>query len=148
MTTKQLSWCITNIFGFQLLNLLENDHLITFNFTTMCHQYCTTFTFSPLKSITKHLFIKQHMFIPFSVIFKSPALDKYASTSSLSKSSKFLILQFLVKCCKSHSVFKIPSKSHTLDILQFQVCTTSVDTNYDFILSKSLDNPNLLYVVP
>ena len=34
------------------------------------------------------------------------------SASSLSKSSKFLILQFLVKCCKLHSVFKIPSKSH------------------------------------
>ena len=36
------------------------------------------------------------------------------SASSLSKSSKFLILQFLVKSCKLHSVFKIPSKSYML----------------------------------
>ena len=56
------------------------------------------------------------MVIPFSFTFKSPALDKYVSVSSLSKSSKFLILQFLVKCCKLHSVFKILSKSHMLDI--------------------------------
>ena len=75
------------------------------------------------------------MVIPFSFTFKSPALHKYVPASSLSKSSKFLILQFLVKCCKLHSVFKIPLKSH--------MCTTNVHINYDFILSKSLNNPNL-----
>ena len=36
---------------------LENDHLFTFNFTMMFHQYCTRFTFSPLQNITKHLFL-------------------------------------------------------------------------------------------
>ena len=57
------------------------------------------------------------MVFPFSFTFKSPALHKYVSVSSLLKLSKFLILQFLVKCCKLHSVFKILSKSHMLDIL-------------------------------
>ena len=56
------------------------------------------------------------MDIPLSFTIKGTALHKYASASSLSKSSKFLILQFLVKCCKLHSVFKILSKSHVLDI--------------------------------
>ena len=56
------------------------------------------------------------MVIPFSFTFESPAVHEYMSASSLSKSSKFLILQFLVKCCKLHSVFKILSKSHVLDI--------------------------------
>ena len=54
------------------------------------------------------------MVIPFSFTFRNLALNKYAS--SLSKSFKFLILQFLVKCCKLHSVLKIVSKSHMLDI--------------------------------
>ena len=33
----------------------------------------------------------------------------------ISFKSKFLIMQFLVKCCKLQSIFKIPSKSHMLD---------------------------------
>ena len=65
------------------------------------------------------------------------------SASSLSKSSKFLILQFLAKCCKLHSVFKILSKSYMLDIFECQVCTTNVHISYDFILSKSLNSPNV-----
>ena len=56
------------------------------------------------------------MVILFSFTFKIPALQKSTSASSLSKSSKFLILQFVVKCCKLHSVCKILSKSHMLDI--------------------------------
>ena len=56
------------------------------------------------------------MNIPLSFTIKGTALHKYASASSLAKSSKFWILQFLVKCCKLHSVFKILSKSHVLDI--------------------------------
>ena len=115
LTTKQLSWYITNIFGFQLLIHLGNDHLFTFNFTMMFDQYCTIFTFSPLKNITKHLFIMQHMVILLSFTFKGPAFHKYAFVSSLSNSSEFLIPQFLVKCYKLHSVFKIPSKPHMLD---------------------------------
>ena len=99
-------------FGFQLLSHLESDHQFTFNFATTFHPYSTTFTFPPLKNITKHLFIIQHMVVPFSFTFKNHALHKYASASSLSKPSKFLILQFLVKCCKLHSVFKILTKSH------------------------------------
>ena len=81
------------------------------------------------------------MVIHFSFTFKSPALHKYASASSLSKSSKFLILQFLVKYCKLHSIFKILSKSHLLDI--FQVWTTNLYINFDFIFSKCLNSPNL-----
>ena len=80
----------------------------------MFHQYFTTFIFPPLKDITKHLFIMSRITIPFSFTFKNPALHKYLSASSLSKSSKFLILQFLVKCCKLHSVFRIQSKSHII----------------------------------
>ena len=57
------------------------------------------------------------MVIPFSFTSKSPALQKYVSASSLSKSSKFLILQFLVKYSKLHSVFRILSKSRMLDVL-------------------------------
>ena len=56
------------------------------------------------------------MIIPFSFTFKCPALLKYVSALSLSKKSKCLILQFLVKCCKLYSVFKILSKSHMLEI--------------------------------
>ena len=85
---------------------LESDHLFTFKFATMFHRYSTTFTFPPLKDITKHLFTMYHMFIPFSFTFKSTALHKYLSGSSLSKSPKFLILQFLVKSSKLHSVFR------------------------------------------
>ena len=44
-------------FGFSSLNHLDSDHLFTFNFATMFHQYCTAFTFPPLKNIPKHLFI-------------------------------------------------------------------------------------------
>ena len=94
--------------------ILESYHLFTFNFAKMFHS--TIFTFRPLKNITKHLFIMWHMVIPFSFIFKSPALHKYVSASSLSESSKLLVLQFLVKCCKLNSVFKILSKSHMLNI--------------------------------
>ena len=83
------------------------------------------------------------MAISFSFTFKSPALHKYASASSLSKSSKFLILQFLVKCLKLHSVFKILSKSHMLDIFLIQSVYHKFHINYDFILSKSLNSPNL-----
>ena len=48
-------------FGFQLLSHFESDHLFTFNFPTMYRQYCTTLTFSPLRNITKHLFLMWHM---------------------------------------------------------------------------------------
>ena len=82
------------------------------------------------------------MVIPFSFIFKSPALHKYVSASSFSRSSKFLILKFMVICCKLNSVFKILSMSHMLDIL----CTTNVHINYDFIILKSLHSPNL-YII-
>ena len=41
----------------------------------------------------------------------------HASVSALVKSSKVLILKFLVKCFRLHSVVKIPSKSHMLDIV-------------------------------
>ena len=109
----------------------------------MFHRYPTTFTLFLIKKITKHLFIRQHMVIPFSFTFKSPALHKYASASSLSKSSKFLILQFLVNCFKLHSVSKIVSKSHMLDIVLDIVCTRNVDINYDFIFSKSLNSLNI-----
>ena len=83
------------------------------------------------------------MVIPFSFTFKSPALHKHASASSLSKSPKFLILQFLVKCCKLHPVFKILSKSHMLDIFLISSVYYKVHINYDFILPKSLNSPNL-----
>ena len=108
----------------------------------MFYQYCTTFTFPPLKNIIKDLFIIYHIVIAFSFTFKSPGLHRYGSASSLSKSSKFLILKFLVKCCKLHSVFKILSKSHMLDIF-FQVSATNIYINYDLVLSKSLNSPNL-----
>ena len=81
---------------------------------TMFHQHSTTFTFSLLKNITKHLFIMQHMVIPFPSHLK---ILLYTSAPSLSKSSNFLILKFLVKCCKLYSVIKIPSKSHMLDFV-------------------------------
>ena len=81
----------------------------------------------------------QHMIISFPFTFKRHALHKYASASSHSKSSKFLILQFLVKCWKQHSVFQILSKSHMLDIFFFQVFTTNFHINHDFILSKRLN---------
>ena len=83
------------------------------------------------------------MVIPFSFTFKSPALHKYTSASSASKSSKFLILQFLVKCCKLQSIFKFLSKSYMLDDFWFQVRYTNVHIINDFILSKSLNSPNL-----
>ena len=79
------------------------------------------------------------MVIPFSFTFKSPTLHKYASASSLSKSSKFLILQFLVKCCKLHSVFKILSKSHMLDIFLIQVCTNWANMWYPDYQNKKLN---------
>ena len=109
--------------------------MYTFNFAMIFHQYCTTFTFPPLKSIIKHLFIMSHKVIPFFLTFNSSALHKYTSTSSLSKPSKFLILQFLVKFYKLHSVFKFLPKSH----MSFQVRTINVYINYDFILSKILN---------
>ena len=100
--------------GSELLIHLDNEHLFTFNFTMMFHQYCTTFTFSTLKNITKHLFIMQHMVIPFP---SHVEVLLYTSSPSLSKSSKFLILKFFVKCCKLYLVIKIPSKSHMLDFV-------------------------------
>ena len=85
--------------------------------------YCAIWrviTCSPLT--LRRCFIKtpQHLLSLFSetadchsflFTFNSPALHKYVSTSSPSKSSKFLIPLFLVKCSKLHSVFKILSKS-------------------------------------
>ena len=71
------------------------------------------------------------------------------STSSLSKSFKFLILQFLVEFRKMHSAFKIPSKSHMLDIVLISSVYYKCSLNFDLILPKSLNNLNLLYhVVP
>ena len=83
------------------------------------------------------------MVVPFSFIFKSLALQKYPSALSLSNSSRFLILQFLVKRCKLHSVFKILPKSHMLEYFQLQVCPTNIHIKYDLILLKSLNSPNL-----
>ena len=86
------------------------------------------------------------MVIPFPFTFKSPSFHKYLSASCLSKSFKTLILQFLVKCCKLHSVFKILSKSQMLEIFLISSVSykcLSVHINYDFILSKSLNSPNL-----
>ena len=116
MTAKQLSWQNINIFDFQLLSPLKSDGLFLFNIATMFYQDSTKFTLPPLKNVINHLLIMQYMVIPFFFTCKSPALHKYASSSSLSKSSKFLILQFLVTCCKLHSAFKILKKSHMLDI--------------------------------
>ena len=86
------------------------------------------------------------MVIPFSFTFKSPSLHKYASSSSLSKSSKFWILHFLMKWCKLHLVVKLLSKPYVTFFRRFflfQVRTTNVNINYDFILSKSLNSSNL-----
>ena len=85
------------------------------------------------------------MVIPFSFTFKSPALHRYATASSLSKSSKFLILQFQVKCCKMHSVFKILPKSYMLDI--FLISSVYYKCSYDFIVSKSFNSPNQLSTI-
>ena len=111
----------------------------------MFHRYCITFTFPPLKKITKDLFIMERIVIPCSFKFKSPALHKYGSASSLSESFKFLVLQFLVKCCKLHSVFKILLNSHMLDIFYFQVCTTNFQINYDFSKSIKIIFIHILY---
>ena len=81
------------------------------------------------------------MVVPFSFTFKSPALHRYATASSLSKLSEFLILQFQVKCCKMHSVFKILPKSYMLDI--FLISSVYYKCSYDFIVSKSINSPNL-----
>ena len=83
------------------------------------------------------------MVISFSFRFKIPALHKYMPASSPSKSSRFLIPWFLIKCSKFHSVFKILSKSHMADIFQFQACTRNVHINYDFLLQKKLNSHNL-----
>ena len=108
----------------------------------MFYQYCTTFTLPPLKNINKHLFMMKHKVIPFFFIFESPALHKYASASFLSKSCKFLILQFLVKCCKLHSVLKILSNHICQIFFYFQVCTRNIHKNY-ISFSQSLNSPNL-----
>ena len=66
------------------------------------------------------------------------------SASSPSKLSKFLILQFLVKCSKLHSVFKILPKLYMLDIFfNFISVLANFHINYGFIFSKSLNCPNL-----
>ena len=62
------------------------------------------------------------------------------STSSLSKSSKFLT-RFLVKCCIQFS--KFCQRHICLIFFKFPLCTTNVHINYDFILPKSLNSPNL-----
>ena len=88
------------------------------------------------------------MVIPFSFTFKSPALHEYASASSLSKSSKifkFCSFWWYGTSCIQFSKF---CQSHICYIfLKFQVCTTNVQINYDFILSKSLNSPNLYTLI-
>ena len=76
----------------------------------------------------------QQMVIPFSFTFNSPAIHKYVSASARSKASKFLIPQFLVKCSKLYSVFKILSKSLMLDIFNFKCVLTIININYGFLL--------------
>ena len=83
------------------------------------------------------------MVIPFSLTCKTHVLRKYASASSLPQSSKFLILQFLVKCCKLHSVSKILSKSHMLDILLISSVYYKCSYKLSFHSLKSLNSPNL-----
>ena len=84
-------------FGFQQLSYLESDHLFNFNFATMFRQYYSTCTFSSQKHYQTLVHnVAYHLFFTF----KSPALQKYTSASSLSNSHKVLILQFLVECCK------------------------------------------------
>ena len=99
-------------FGFQQLSYLESDHLFNFNFATMFRQYCSTLTFSSPK---RYQTLVHNVAYHLSFTFKSPALQNYTSASSLSNSPKALILQFLVKCGKLHSVFKVLSKSHMFD---------------------------------
>ena len=83
------------------------------------------------------------MVILFSFTFKSPTVHIYVSVSCLSKSSKFLILQFLVKCCKLHSVFKILSRSYMLDI--FLISSVCFKCSYKlwFYSLKEFNSPNL-----
>ena len=82
------------------------------------------------------------MIIHFFFAFKSPALHKYASASSLPMSSKFLILQFLVKRCKLHSVFKILSKPHMLDT--FLISSVYYKSWYKLLFHslKEFNSPN------
>ena len=65
---------------------------------------------------TFSLSLKKYYFYTDNKIVLLLKVLLYASASSLSKSSKFFILKFLVKSCKLHSLFKIPSKSHMLDL--------------------------------
>ena len=49
-----------------------------------------------------------------------------------------------MKCRKLHSVLKILPKSHILDkFFYFKDVVTNFHINYDFLLSKSLNSPNL-----
>ena len=83
------------------------------------------------------------MVISFPFTFKSPAFRNYVSASSLSKPSKFLILQFLEKCYKFHSAFKILSKSHVLDT--FLISSVYYKCSYKlwFHPLKEFSSPNL-----
>ena len=73
----------------------------------------------------------------------------YASATSLSKSSKSLILKFVVKPFKLHLVFKSPSKSHMLDFVLISRVYCKCSYKLWFHSRKCLNNPNLLYhVVP
>ena len=56
---------------------------------------------------------------------------KYVPASSLSRPSKFLTLQFLEKCCILHSIFKILSKWHMLDIFFNSKCVLQIYTSIE-----------------
>ena len=83
------------------------------------------------------------MVISFSFTCKNPALLKYVFASSLSRSPKFFILQFLMKCCKLYSVFKILSKSHFLVIFLYSSVYYKFSCKLWFHFLKELNSPNL-----
>ena len=97
-------------------------------------------TFSTLNLRRCFINTAQHLLPPSQKHYQTPV---HNVASSLLKSSKFLILQFLVKCCKLHSVFKILSKSHMLDIFLISSVYYKCSYKLYFILSKNFNSLNL-----
>ena len=79
------------------------------------------------------------MAIPFSFSFKSPALHKCVCLVS------FKVIQILNSAISGEMLQVAFSFQNSVNVTcwTFQVFTTIVDINYDFILSKNLNNLNL-----
>ena len=120
-----------------MLSHLESDHLFTFNFATMFYQYPSQKHYqTPVYKVAYGRSFVLHISKSCSPQIRI-CLISFKVIQILSSAVSGKMLQIAFSFQNSVSV------TYIRHFFLFQVCTTNVHINHGFILSKSLNSPNL-----